>query len=64
VTQVFRPLTFLRTLRDERRQLGWSGLLRKRGWTLVLVFVCVYIIRDTLLYILVPLALAAGLFRH
>lgn len=64
MTQVFRPLTFLRTLRDERRQLGWSGLLRKRGWTLVLVFVCVYIIRDTLLYILVPLALAAGLFRH
>ncbi|HTR22205.1 MAG TPA: hypothetical protein VMH88_15245 [Gemmatimonadales bacterium] len=61
---MFRPLTFLRTLRDERRQLGWSGLLRKRGWTLVLVFVCVYIIRDTLLYILVPLALAAGLFRH
>jgi len=21
-----------RTLRDERRQLGWKGLLKKRGW--------------------------------
>lgn len=59
-----KSLAFLRTLRDERRQLGWSGLLRKRGWTLVLLFVCMYIIRDTLLYILIPFALAAGLFHH
>jgi hypothetical protein len=59
-----QPLRFLRTLRDERRELGWSGLLRKRGWSLVLLFVLVYIIRDTILYLLIPFALAAGLFRH
>ncbi len=51
-------------LRDERRQLGWSGLLRKRGWTLVALFIAFYIIRDTVLYRLIPFALAAGLFRH
>jgi len=61
---MLNPLPFLRTLRAERRELGWSGLLRKRGWTLVVVFLLLYIIRDTLLYIVIPFAIAAGLFRH
>ncbi len=62
--EVTSPLAFLRTLRDERRQIGWSGLLRKRGWTLVVLFIAFYIIRDTLLYLLIPFALAAGLFHR
>lgn len=62
--QMMRPLQFIRTLRAERRQLGWSGLVRKRGWTFVLLFICVYVIRDTILYLLIPFAIAAGLFHH
>lgn len=57
------PLRFLRTLRDERRQHGWRGLLKRRGWTLVLLIVAYYLVRDTVLYILVPLAIAAGFWR-
>jgi hypothetical protein len=56
-------LAHYRRLRDERRQLGWKGLLRRRGWVLVLLVVLGYLIRDLVLYVLVPLAVAAGL-RH
>ncbi len=57
------PLVFIRCLRDERRALGWSGLLKKRGWKLLVLFVIAYLIRDTVLYILIPLGAAAWLFR-
>ena len=56
-------LARLRTLRDERRQLGWKGLVRKRGWTLVVVVVLAYLVRDLVLYVLLPLAVAAKLWR-
>jgi hypothetical protein len=55
--------TYLRDLRDERRQLGWKGLLKRRGWVLVALVVLGYLVRDLVLYVLVPLAIAAGL-RH
>jgi hypothetical protein len=54
---------YVRTLRDERRQLGWRGLLKRRGWMLVGLVVLGYLVRDLVLYVLVPLAIAAGL-RH
>lgn len=57
------PWHFFRTLRDERRQLGWRGLLRKRGWVVIALVVVYYLVRDSILYILIPLAIAAGLFR-
>lgn len=56
-------MAYFRTLRDERRRLGWKGLLKKRGWKLVALVVLYYLVRDTVLYILIPLAVAAGLFR-
>ena len=49
----------LRTLRDERRTLGWKGLLRKRGWRLIVALFVFYLVRDVVLYILMPLGLAA-----
>ena len=52
--------TFLRTLRKERIDHGWKGLVKIRGWKLVLLFVLAYLIRDTVLYILIPLAVIAG----
>ena len=56
-------LAHFRTLRDERRRLGWKGLLKHRGWTFVVLFVLAYLVRDLVLYVLVPLAIAAGLWR-
>jgi hypothetical protein len=59
-----RRLTgFLRELRDERRARGWRGLFRHRGWKLVAVVVAYYLVRDVLLYIVIPLGVAAGFTR-
>ena len=52
--------TFLRTLRKERIDYGWKGLVEIRGWKLVALFVLAYLVRDTVLYILIPLAVIAG----
>lgn len=60
---LLRPLRTLRTLRDERRQLGWKGLVRKRGWALVALVVLVYLVRDLVLYVLLPLAVASKIWR-
>ena len=56
--------TYFRTLRDERRALGWKGLFRKRGWKLVLLVVAYYLVRDVILYIILPVGLAAGLLSR
>lgn len=53
-------LATLRALKQERRQFGWKGLLRRRGWALVVLVVAVYLVRDLVLYVVVPLAIAAG----
>ncbi len=50
-------------LRRERRELGWKGLLRKRGWSLVLLVVAFYLVRDLVLYVAIPLAVVWGLSR-
>jgi hypothetical protein len=57
------PLSFVRTLREERRSLGWKGLLRRRGWKLLLVFFLFYLVRDLVLYVIIPLGTAAWLFK-
>jgi len=58
-----RLTSFLLTLRAERRALGWGGLFRKRGWKLVAIVVAYYLVRDVLLYIVLPLGVAAGITR-
>ncbi len=57
------PLRHLRRLRDERRRLGWSAFLKSRGWKIVLLFLVAYLVRDLVLYVLVPFAIVAGLKR-
>ncbi len=57
------PLDMIRTLRNERRAVGWKGLFKKRGWKLVLAFVVFYLIRDVILYVIIPLGTAAWLLK-
>ena len=44
------------------KQHGLRELLRQRGWKFVAGVVAYYLVRDTLLYIVLPLYLARGLF--
>jgi hypothetical protein len=60
---VKRVKGFVATLRRERRELGWKGLLRKRGWALVVLVVAFYLVRDLVLYVVIPLAVVWGLSR-
>ena len=56
-------LSMARTLRDERRAVGWKGLLKKRGWKFLLLLALIYLVRDLVLYVIVPLGTAAWLFK-
>ncbi len=58
-----KALQLVRELRQERRDLGWRGVVRKRGWTLVAAVVLFYLVRDLVLYVAIPLAVAFGLSR-
>ena len=41
---------------------GLRELLRQRGWKFIAAVIAYYLVRDSLLYILVPLLVARGLF--
>jgi hypothetical protein len=41
---------------------GLRELLRQRGWKFIAAIVAYYLVRDSLLYIVVPLLVARGLF--
>lgn len=43
------------------KQFGFKELLRRRGWKFFLVIVGYYLIRDTLVYIIIPFCIAKGL---
>ena len=39
---------------------GFKGLIKKGGWKLLLYFFLFYLIRDTILYILIPYLISKG----
>jgi len=41
---------------------GFKELLRQRGWRIVLVVGGYYLVRDTVVYIIIPYCVARGLF--
>jgi hypothetical protein len=44
------------------KRSGFKGLMRKRGLKFLGVIVAYYLIRDTLLYVILPFALARRMF--
>lgn len=36
------------------KELGFKGFFKKRGWKVIMAFVLFYLVRDTILYILIP----------
>jgi len=53
----------IKQLRAELREHGVRGLIRRRGWRLVLVVFVAYLVRDVVLYVLIPLALYWGVIK-
>jgi hypothetical protein len=46
-------------IRTELRADGWRGLLKRRGWRWVAAVVAFYLVRDLLLYVVLPLGAVA-----
>lgn len=44
------------------RKSGFRELLRQRGWRIVLVVGGYYLVRDTIVYLIVPYCIARGIF--
>lgn len=42
---------------------GFKALIKKRGWKVFAVVIGYYTIRDTILYILIPLLVAKGIIK-
>ena len=54
------PKGLIATMRQVRRESGWKGLFKRYGWKLVVGFVVFYLVRDTILYILLPYLIFRG----
>ena len=46
---------------DVYRKEGFKGVLKKGGWKLVVGFILYYLIRDSILYLLIPYLIAKGI---
>ena len=44
------------------RRHGLRALVHRRGWKFVAAVVAYYLVRDTLIYIVVPICIARGVF--
>ena len=43
------------------KQDGFKGVLKKGGWRMLMYFFLFYLIRDTILYILIPYLIVKGI---
>jgi hypothetical protein len=50
---IYRPKFLLGWL-DIKREGGYKLLLKKKGWQVFVAFILFYLIRDSILYILIP----------
>ena len=48
------------TMRQVRKESGWRGLFDRYGWKLVVGFFLFYLIRDGILYLLIPYLVYQG----
>ena len=50
---IYRP-RFINEWRDIKREGGYKLLLKKKGWQDIVAFFLFYLIRDSILYIIIP----------
>lgn len=46
------------------RTQGIKGFVREKGWKILLGIFMFYLIRDTILYIIIPVLIARGIIAH
>ena len=55
---------FIKKYTKVYRKDGFRGLVKKGGWKLLFYFFMFYLIRDTILYILIPYLLGKEIFDN
>ena len=55
---------FIRKYTDVYRKDGFRGVVKRGGWKLLFYFFIFYLIRDTILYILIPYVVGKGIFDN
>jgi len=58
------PMKILRELRATFRESGLKGVFKKYGWKLFALFFIYYLIRDAILYLLLPYLIYQGVTGH
>lgn len=53
-----RIRTFISEIRATFKESGFKGTLRRYGWKIVAIFFAYYLIRDSILYIIIPWMIA------
>tara|TARA_Y100001970_G_scaffold243845_1_gene309471 strand:- start:265 stop:450 length:186 start_codon:yes stop_codon:yes gene_type:complete len=53
---------FINEWLEIRREGGFKLLLKKKGWYVILAIITYYLIRDSILYILIPYLIYKGYF--
>jgi len=51
---------FIQTWLDIKRDGGYRLLIKKKGWKIVSVFILFYLVRDSILYLLIPYLAVQG----
>jgi len=54
-------LGFLKSYKTTFKENGFRGLVQKEGWFIVFIFIVFYLVRDTLLFIIIPYVGISGL---
>jgi hypothetical protein len=55
-----RTKLIIKECRETFKQAGFKGVFRRYGWKAFAVFFCYYLVRDSILYILIPYLIARG----
>lgn len=58
---LYRP-RFLKEWNAIRQEGGYKLLIRKKGWVVLVSFFIFYLIRDSVLYLLIPYLAIKGIF--
>ena len=59
----YRP-TFIQEWNAIRQKGGYRLLIKKKGWAIILAFFIFYLIRDSLLYLVIPYFALTGISSY
>ena len=49
-----KSLGYFKSCKETFIRRGMKGLIKKEGWSIVVVFAMFYLVRDTILFIIIP----------